>query len=246
MLLSNNMKNALDQHVRAYEGELKYDFDNEILLNWYPKRILQHTQGFVSLLELGLGHGYTTTIFSQQAGKHVVLDGSSAIIKNFQSKYPDCKVEIVETYFEDFQSDEKFDLIVMGFILEHVDDPIQILRHYRQFLAPKGRLFLAVPNAEVLNRRLGHAAGLLKDMQELSENDHILGHQRYYTVQSLANDIQAAGYSVAMMEGIYLKPLTTSQMISLNFDRNLIDAFCEVGIPYPELCCGILAEIKPI
>ena len=32
------MKNALDQHVRAYEGELQYDFDNEILLNWYPQR----------------------------------------------------------------------------------------------------------------------------------------------------------------------------------------------------------------
>ena len=47
-----------------------------------------------------------------------------------------------------------------------------------------------------------------------------------------------------MMEGIYLKPLTTSQMISLQFDKKIIDAFCEVGIAYPELCCGILAEIK--
>ncbi|WP_309640374.1 class I SAM-dependent methyltransferase [Flavobacterium sp.] len=238
------MKNALDQHVRAYEGELQYDFDNEILLNWYPKRILKHTQNCKSLLELGLGHGYTTTIFSKQFSKHVVLDGSNAIIKNFQSKYPDCKAEIVETYFEKFESNEKFDLIVMGFILEHVDNPVEILKHYKQFLAPNGRMFIAVPNAEVLNRRLGHAAGLLKDMQELSENDHILGHQRYYTVQSLTDDVNAAGYSVAMMEGIYLKPLTTSQMISLNFDKKIIDAFCEVGIQYPELCCGILAEIK--
>lgn len=238
------MKNALDQHVRAYEGDLQYDFDNEILLNWYPKRILQHTPNSQSLLELGLGHGYTTTIFSKRFAKHVVLDGSRAIIENFQSKYPDCKAEIVETYFEKFESAEKFDLIVMGFILEHVDNPVEILKHYKQFLAPGGRMFIAVPNAEVLNRRLGHAAGLLKDMQELSENDHILGHQRYYTVKTLTDDIHAAGYSVALMEGIYLKPLTTSQMISLHFDKKVIDAFCEVGIAYPELCCGILAEIK--
>lgn len=238
------MKNALDQHVRAYEGELQYDFDNEILLNWYPQRILKHTASCNSLLELGLGHGYTTTIFSKQFSKHVVLDGSNAIIKNFQSKYPDCKAEIVETYFEKFETNEKFDLIVMGFILEHVDNPVEILKHYKQFLAPNGRMFIAVPNAEVLNRRLGHAAGLLKDMQKLSENDHILGHQRYYTVQSLNEDVKTAGYSVAMMEGIYLKPLTTSQMISLQFDKKIIDAFCEVGIAYPELCCGILAEIK--
>ncbi len=238
------MKNALDQHVRAYEGDLQYDFDNEILLNWYPQRILKHTQNCKSLLELGLGHGYTTTIFSKQFSRHVVLDGSKAIIKNFQSKYPDCKAEIVETYFEKYETDEKFDLIVMGFILEHVDNPVEILKHYKQFLTPNGRMFIAVPNAEVLNRRLGHAAGLLADMQQLSENDHILGHQRYYTLQSLTADVMTAGYAVVMMEGIYLKPLATSQMISLNFDKKVINAFCEVGIDYPELCCGILAEIK--
>ena len=238
------MTNSLDKHVRAYEGELQYDFDNEIILNWYPQRILKHTQECYSLLELGLGHGYSTTIFSKQYQRHVVLDGSSAVIQNFITKYPDCKAEIVETYFEKFDTEEKFDLIVMGFILEHVDDPVLVMSHFRKFLAPGGRIFIAVPNAEVLNRRLGHVAGLLNDMQELSENDFILGHQRYYTVQSLTNDAIASGYSIELMEGIYLKPLTTSQMISLNFDKKIINAFCEVGIQYPELCCGILAEIK--
>jgi hypothetical protein len=81
-------------------------------------------------------------------------------------------------------------------------------------------------------------------MQVLSENDHLLGHKRYYTVKTLTSDIIEAGYSVDKIEGIYLKPLTTGQMISLNFDKKIIDAFCEVGIEYPELSCGILAELK--
>jgi 2-polyprenyl-3-methyl-5-hydroxy-6-metoxy-1,4-benzoquinol methylase len=127
------MDNLLDNYLKAYEGDLQYDFDNEILLNWYPQRILKHTQNCKALLELGLGHGYTTSIFSKQFNRHVVLDGSAAIIKNFQTKYPDCKAEIVETYFEEFETNEKFDLIVMGFILEHVDDPIQILKHFINF-----------------------------------------------------------------------------------------------------------------
>lgn len=238
------MENPLDQHVRAYEGDLQYDFDNQILLNWYPKQILKHVGQAKSMLELGLGHGYSTTIFSKAFDRHVVLDGSQAVIHNFKTKYPDCKAEIVQTYFEQFYTNEKFDVIVMGFILEHVDDPVLVMNHFRQFLSPGGRIFLAVPNAEVLNRRLGHAAGLLKDLQELSENDHLLGHQRYYTLSTLSHDIAAAGYSIVKMEGIYLKPLTTAQMISLQFDKKIIDAFCEVGINYPELCCGILAEIK--
>lgn len=241
-----NMENSLDNHLRAYEGNLEYDFDNEILLTWYPKRILDLVGERKSLLELGLGHGYSTELFAKHFRKHVVVDGSKAIIRNFQKKFPECKAQIVESFFETFETQERFDLVVMGFVLEHVDDPVQILSHFRKFLTPEGRLFLAVPNAESLNRRVGHLAGLLPDMGTLSDNDHLLGHKRYYTTCTLTEDVIKAGYSVKRMEGIFLKPLTTYQMVSLNLDKKLIQAFCEVGICYPELCCGILAELQRI
>jgi SAM-dependent methyltransferase len=238
------MENKLDDHVAAYQGANLYDFDNEILLTWYPQRIVMNSQGATSVLELGLGHGFTTNIFSEKYARHVVLEGSPAVIGNFRSKYPDCKAEIVETWFEVFDTDERFDVIVMGFILEHVDDPFQIISRYRRFLAPGGRMFLAVPNAEVLNRKLGHLAGLLDDMETLSENDLLLGHKRYYTVRTLTDEIIRAGYKVDRMEGIYLKPFTTSQMMSLSLGKNVIQALCEVGVDYPELSCGIMAQVS--
>jgi len=238
------MTNTLDSHVAAYRGESLYDFDNEILLNWYPGRISLHSQGSKSLLELGLGHGYSTNNFSERFERHVVLEGSAAVIENFRDKYPACRASIVETYFEDFEADERFDVIVMGFILEHVNDPCQIIQRFKCFLATGGRMFLAVPNAAVLNRRLGHLAGLLPDVEMLSDNDLLLGHKRYYTVQSLRREIELAGCKVDRMEGIYLKPLTTRQMLSLELPDNVIRALCQVGIEYPELSCGILAEIS--
>ena len=238
------MTTALDLHVAAYQGQNPYDFDNEILLNWYPQRIFMRIQGARSMLELGLGHGFATNQFSGIFERHLVLDGSVAVIENFRKKFPACKSEIVETYFENFETSERFDVIVMGFILEHVDDPLQIIAKFREFLTPDGKLFLAVPNAEVLNRRLGHLAGLLPDMQTLSPNDVLLGHKRYYTVASLSADIALAGYKVDRIEGIYLKPFTTAQMISLQLSPAIIQALCEAGVEYPELSCGILAEIS--
>lgn len=238
------MSNTLDKYVAAYQGDNLYDFDNEILLTWYPQRVLHHAGAACSLLELGLGHGYATDIFSQRFERHVVLEGSAAVIENFCDKHPECRAEIVETWFESFATKERFDLIVMGFILEHVDDPLLILRRFREFLAPGGRIFIAVPNAEVLNRRLGHIAGLLDDVTTLSENDHLLGHQRFYTVATLRADIALAGCNIDRLEGIYLKPLTTHQIVSLQLDRKIIDALCTVGIDYPEISCGLLAEIS--
>lgn len=237
------MENKLDNHVQAYQGLSIYDFDNLIQLKWYPERVVEFSKGASSLLELGLGHGITTGVFELHFKRHVVVDASPAVINNFRQRFPDSKVEIAESYFETFDTAERFDVIVFGYILEHVDDPIRILKHFRNFLAPGGRMFVTVPNAEVLNRRLGHLAGLLPDMQQLSDHDLLLGHKRYYTVESLRKDIQQAGYTIQRLEGIYLKPLTTSQMISLNLDDAVIQALCLAAIDYPELSCGILAEL---
>lgn len=237
------MGNTLDNHVRAYQGENIYDFDNLIQLKWYPERIAQFSKGTSSLLELGLGHGITADVFGRYFKRHVVIDASPAVIENFRQHFPESKAEIVESYFESFETDERFDVLVFGYILEHVDDPVLILKHFRQFLAPGGRMFVTVPNAEVLNRRLGHLAGMLPDMQVMSEHDLLLGHKRYYTVETLRKDVEESGYEIRRLEGIYLKPLTTSQMISLDLDERIIQALCEVAIDYPELSCGILAEL---
>ena len=238
------MSNTLDAHIKAYEGNNIYDFDNSILLNWYPKRILELAPDTRSLLELGLGHGYSTPLFARALARHVVIEGSPAVIAMFRKASPDCRAQIIETYFEEFEGTERFDVIVMGFILEHVDNPAEILARYRRFLAPNGTLFVAVPNMESMNRRLGHFAGLLPDLHALSENDVLLGHKRYYSVDSLKTELRDAGYEVKRVEGIYLKPITTRQLVSLNLSADIIEALCKLGIDYPELSCGILAQAK--
>ncbi len=238
------MNKTLDRSVTAYNGGILYDFDNEILLNWYPERIIALSGEAKSLLELGLGHGYSTARFAKHFKRHVVIDGSPAVTVHFKQRFPDCSAQVVESLFESFDTTEIFDLIVLGFVLEHVDNPAFLISRYARFLEPGGTLYVAVPNAEALNRRLGHIAGLLPNIEELSGNDVLLGHKRYYTVRTLREDVHKAGCEIAQLEGIYLKPFTTKQILDLKLDHRIIDALCEVGIGYPELSCGILAQIQ--
>jgi 2-polyprenyl-3-methyl-5-hydroxy-6-metoxy-1,4-benzoquinol methylase len=234
--------NKLDSHLSAYQGEFIYEFDNQIQLNWYPQRVVSFTKSSDEVLELGIGHGITINHFSNYYKDYLVIDASLAVIDHFKESYPQNTAVIQETYFEKFESSRQFDVIIMGFIMEHVDDPDVILQYYKQFLRQGGKLFITVPNAEVMNRRLGNLAGDLPDMQLLSEHDLACGHQRYYTVQSLTDQVNRNGYHINRIEGIYLKPLSTSQMISLNLPQKYIDALCKLGVDYPELCCGILVE----
>jgi len=110
------MDDVLDGHVAAYNGQNLYDYDNNIQLNWYPRRVMGLMGNAKSILELGLGHGFTTALFSEHFERHLVLDASRAVIENFKNRFPYCRAEIIETHFEDFVTDEKFDLVVFGFI----------------------------------------------------------------------------------------------------------------------------------
>jgi 2-polyprenyl-3-methyl-5-hydroxy-6-metoxy-1,4-benzoquinol methylase len=49
---------------------------------------------------------------------------------------------------------DSFDVITANHVIEHVHDPIELLRTCAELLAPKGRLWLATPNADALGRRL--------------------------------------------------------------------------------------------
>lgn len=236
------MKSDLDQFLGAYGDGFAYAFDNAIILNWYPQRLIDAHPATSRVLELGIGHGFTCERFSQYFDRYEVIDGSPAVVAQFRKSYPNSRAVVHEGYFETCELQGSFDLIVMGFVLEHVNDPQQILKRYLRFLAPGGKIAVAVPNAESLHRRFGHAAGLLPDMMALGAGDHALGHLRTYTVATLDQLLDDCGYIVTRREGIFLKPFTTGQLSSLGLSSDVLEAMCAVGRSYPELSAALLFE----
>lgn len=234
----------LDSVASEYRPNAATEVENTLILNWYPRRIIRRFGHAENLLELGIGHGFTAGIFASACANHVIIDGSSIVIEQFRKNHPSFRGEVTKTYFEDFESDIPFDVIVMGFVLEHVDDPDLILSRYRAMLAPGGRTYVAVPNAKSLNRRLGLELGLIDDIYSLNANDLALGHQRQYCRQTLTSAVQRAGYRITHEEGIYLKPLPLGVLKTLeDFDANL-QAMLKVGIDFPDLCVGLLMELE--
>ena len=65
----DSMRHAYDEH---------FVLDNELMLGWYPHRVIAMSQG-PALLELGLGHGHSTALFARHFGRYKVIEGSSEI-----------------------------------------------------------------------------------------------------------------------------------------------------------------------
>lgn len=238
--------NNLDLVTSQYQPGAKTEFENNVILKWYPERILRRLEDVPasSLLELGLGHGYATPRLHQRFERHVVIEGSRTVIDLFKSSSELNNIEVVESFFEDYESDSMFDVILMGFVLEHVDDPLRILSRYKNFLVPGGRVYIAVPNAKSLNRRLGLELGKIRDIYELNDNDLALGHKRQFCLASLRKLAKDAGYSIALEEGIYLKPLPLGYMQDMPEFEDNIRAMLAVGVDFPDLCVGIMMELR--
>jgi 2-polyprenyl-3-methyl-5-hydroxy-6-metoxy-1,4-benzoquinol methylase len=235
----------LNAVASEYKPNAVTELENDLMLHWYPHRMMARFGKVEALLELGLGHGFTAELFAQSCSRHVIIEGASTVIDLFRQRHPQFSGEIVLGYFETYAPKELFDVIVMGFVLEHVNDPDQILARYRQFLKPGGKMYITVPNAKSLNRRLGLELGIIDNIYSLNCNDIAQGHQRQYCRDTLRETLQRARYRITHEEGIYLKPLPLSVLKTLPDFRANLQAMLKVGVDFPDLCVGLLMEVIP-
>lgn len=141
---------------------------------------------------------------------------------------------MIHSLFEDFQPREKYDVIVLGHVLEHVMDPISILSRARTWLEPGGRIFAAVPNARSLHRQASVIMGLLVKEDELNAKDLHHGHRVVFNPESFRAIFMSAGLRIDVFGGYWLKPLSNSQ-IEEAWTPSMIEAFMQLGERYPDI-----------
>ncbi len=231
----------LNQYVDTYSNDPFHD-ENQRGLNRYVHYCLTNRIGNHNLLELGIGHGVVLDQLSQHFQRIVVLEGASSLVNEYRDRYPN--VEIIETYFEQFSTHEKFDNIGMGFVLEHVDDPGFILRHFAQFLSSNGRIFIGVPSASSMHRLLAQQAGMLDDLRQLTATDIAFGHKRLWTFEDWQQLLTIEGFKIEKIQGLAFKPFSTSQLASLNLAPEIIVALDDLSLHYPELANALFIEVS--
>ncbi len=210
------------------------------LMRKYSLRVLApYLNPEASILELGCSDGWLTEQLSGKARRVVSVEGSRTFADKLRShRLPN--VEVVDGLFETFHTEERFDLVVASYILEHVIDARAIIRHTSRFLKDGGIFYGLVPNANALSRQIAVAMGYLKSPYELTENDHHHGHRRVYDIGSLRRDFEECGLEVAESGGLVLKILADFQLDQL-YDSGFLkeehaEAFFALGKEHPDLC----------
>lgn len=193
-------------------------------------------------LEMGPADGEMTKFLKDDFKKLTVVDASKQYVD--AAKKLAKNIDGHTALFEEFEPAEKFDTIIMSHVLEHVQDPVLVLKRAKSWLKPGGRIIAVVPNADSLHRRLGVKLGLLEKETQLNEQDVEIGHRRVYTREALDRDILTADLQAISKGGIFLKLLSNTQMLSFD-DPKLVDAMFELGKDFPQWCSEIYAVCVP-
>lgn len=233
----------LDKIVDEYHGskdipdkfieDIQQDFSCEIM-----KKHLHFPDQEV--LELGYGEGIISEFLRKQRCRLTIVEGSKKLVRVAQA----AGFHVEDSLFEDYVPRKPYDIVLANHVLEHVDDPIRVLKRMRGWLKPRGQIFAIVPNSESLHRHIGLAMGLQKKLDDLSPRDHLVGHQRVYSLRELEADFVDSGLKVLYKGGYFLKFFANGSM--LEFSHELIKGFNELSRDFPpELCANIYVTAEP-
>ena len=196
------------------------------------------------VLELGTADGYMARLLAPRVARHVIVDA----VRHRAARLPP-GAEFVEGLFEDYAPAERFDLVILSLVLEHVRDPVALLARARGWLVPRtGRALAIVPNRRALSRQLARAMGLIEALDTLTPNDHAHGHRRTYDHSQLDREIAAAGGRVLLGGGLLLKPFANFQMDRMIaggiIGRAQLDGLDALAAEYPDLATALYAVFR--
>ncbi|MGE8546976.1 MAG: class I SAM-dependent methyltransferase [Alcaligenes sp.] len=202
----------------------------------YSFRIARRFVQGRSILEMGPAEGVMTELLVQLGKELTVVEGSQLFCDDLAARFPGIHVE--HALFEEFEPRQAFDTIVLGHVLEHVQDPVAILSRVREWLTPEGRVFAAVPNARSLHRQAAVMMGLLAQEDQLNDTDRHHGHRRVFNPESFRSAFTQAGLKVDYFGGYWIKPVSNSQ-IEATWTPQMVEAFMALGERYPDIAAEI-------
>ena len=231
-------KEIVDNAGRSYFYGFDYDVMHPFMLKSFEPFF---NDG--SLLELGSYKGHFTQLLCTRFDDITCVEASSDATEEAKKKVGG-GVVFINALFEQVSLPKRYDNIVLTHVLEHLDDPVGVLKRINdEWLATGGRLFLVCPNANAPSRQIAVKMGLITHNAAVTAAEAEHGHRCTYSLDTLERDVVAAGLNVVYRSGIFFKALANFQWDRLLqtdiISKEYLEGCYQLGQQYPDLCSSI-------
>jgi 2-polyprenyl-3-methyl-5-hydroxy-6-metoxy-1,4-benzoquinol methylase len=236
---------------RDYDRELKdtparkyaYTFDLDVMHPFMLRSFEPFIRGG-DVLELGSHTGEFTERLAATFSEITCVEASGEAVKAARMRLGN-KAQIIHSTFESVRLDRRFEHIVLTHVLEHLDDPVAVLKRINdEWLSKTGRFFLVCPNGNAASRQIAVHMGIISHNTAVTPAEREHGHRLTYTLDTLERDARAAGLQVIHRSGIFFKALANFQWDRLLatdiISKDYLEGCYRLGHAYPDLCASIL------
>ena len=224
------------------EHKYAYGFDLDVM---HPFMLRSFAPFFRpgSVLELGSFRGEFTRRLTAHFSDITCVEASGDALAAARAALGD-GAHFVQGTFDQVTLDRRFDNVILTHVLEHLDDPVGVLRRVGdEWLTPSGRLFLVCPNANAPSRQIAVHMGLITHNAAVTDAERAHGHRITYSLDTLERDARAAGLKVVHRSGIFFKALANFQWDRLLatdiISPEYLEGCYQLGHVYPDLCSSI-------
>lgn len=237
------MRRDFNKEHKDNEGrKYTYGFDLDVMHPFMLKSFVPFFNDG-SFLELGSFQGNFTARFLPFFNDITCVEASSEALEIAKSKLGN-SVKYVHSMFENVVLPNKYDNIVLTHVLEHIDDPVAVLKRINdEWLSDTGRFFLVCPNANAPSRQIAIKMGLISHNSAVTPAEAEHGHKITYTLDTLERDAKAAGLKVVHRSGIFFKALANFQWDKILgtdiISPEYLEGCYQLGQQYPDLCSSI-------
>jgi SAM-dependent methyltransferase len=173
------------RHYRAY-GALV----TRVLSTLYGLRVSRWVRlkpECAAVLEVGCGPGLMLTAFRRRGWRVFGIERNEAAAEIArQALGPNT----IATSMEGLPADARFDLIVLFQVLEHIGEPVALLRKCERRLAPGGFLIVNVPNFSSWQSRFAGSQWMHLDVPR---------HLVHYTPKTMTRTLKCAGLTLSAL-----------------------------------------------
>jgi 2-polyprenyl-3-methyl-5-hydroxy-6-metoxy-1,4-benzoquinol methylase len=224
-----------------------YNFDLEIMHKYMFRSFFPFLRKG-NLLELGSGKGDFTRRLLQYYDDITCVEKDEASLVVAISEFQE-RVKYVQSSIEDAILPTKYDNVIMTHVLEHIVDPIAILKRVKEeWISDYGRLLIACPNANAPSRQIAVKMGLISHNAAITSDEVKHGHKITYSFDTLERDVREAGLKIIYRSGIFFKALSNFQYDEL-LKTNIVSAeyfegCYKFGQEHPDMCASIFLVCK--
>ena len=112
-----------------------------VVYEWIGARVIGKR-----VLDMACGEGYGSEVLSRSAATVLGVDGNPEAHEHARLRYVRQNLRFEWGAVETYGEPGAFDAVVFLQTIEHVQDPVAVLEHFRSLLAPGGTVYVSTPN----------------------------------------------------------------------------------------------------